>query len=159
MRHATSRLNQSLSSTCNPEDILGQFYFAFGQGAGTMRVRQEAIAALRHRYYPAIKASAAAWPEAAGSILSLLTQIGRLAALLATQAGRTAITASDFMQARRSVEASVHEIHASGGLSAGPFCPLVADDVELAEVTGTRTADGPVELGNRQPDRPELTIN
>jgi histone H3/H4 len=157
MRQATSRLNQPLPSSADPEDILGQFYYAFGQGAGTMRVRQEAISAFRRRYYPAIQASAAAWPEVAGSILSLLAQVGRLAALLATQGGRTAITAADFIQARRMVEASVHHTHEAGGLLAGPFCPIAADDVEAPEPTFTEDAVGP--LPGDRPAEPGLTIN
>ena len=157
MRQATSRLNLPLPSAANPEDILGQFYFAFGQGAGSMRVRQEAIAALRRRYYPAIQASAAAWPDMAGNILSLLAQVGRLAALLATQAGRTAITAADFMQARRRVEASVHDIHHAGGLLAGPLCPKIAEDIEAPEPALTERDVNSV-TGD-QPAEPGLTIN
>ena len=157
MRPATSRLNQPLPSTANPEDILGQFYFAFGQGAGAMRVRQEAIAALRRRYYPAIQASAGAWPDMAGNILSLLAQVGRLAALLATQAGRTAITAADFMQARRRVEASVHEIHETGGLLAGPLCPKIAEDIEAPEPGFAEHHVNPV--AGDQPTEPGVTIN
>jgi histone H3/H4 len=157
MRPATSRLNQPLPSAANPEDILGQFYYAFGQGAGTMRVRQEAIAALRRRYYPAIQASADAWPEVAGNILSLLAQVGRLATLLATQAGRTAITASDFMQARQMVEANVHHIHEAGGLLAGPFCPMIAEDVEASEPAFAEHDVNPV--AGDQPAEPGVTIN
>jgi hypothetical protein len=128
MHQMRARLNQPVTTIESPDDILGQFYFAFGQGAGTMRVRREAIAALRRRYRPAIQTSAAVWPEAAGNVLSLLTQVGRLAALLATQAGRTAITEADFTQARQTVEASVHRRHESGGLVAGPFCPRSSQD-------------------------------
>lgn len=157
MRQATSRLNQPLPAAAIPEDILGQFYYAFGQGAGTMRVRQEAISALRRRYYPAIQASAARWPEVAGNILSLLAQVGRLAALLATQAGRTAITSADFMQARRSVEANVHHIHEAGGLRAGPFCPKIAEDMDVPEPAVTEHDVNPV--AGDQPAESGVTIN
>ncbi len=38
-------------------DILGQFYCAFGQGAGAIRIRRTAIAALRARYREPIQNS------------------------------------------------------------------------------------------------------
>lgn len=131
--HARSLANRALHPE-SAEDILGQFYFALGQGAGTMRIRREAIAALRRRYYLPIQASGAAWPDMASDVLSLLTQVGRLASLLATQAGRTAISAADFMQARQMVEASVQSIHQDAGLSAGPICPRFDGDVDSSEI-------------------------
>ena len=45
--------NRTTTITLNAhavEDILGQFYFALGQGAGAMRIQRSAIAALRARY-------------------------------------------------------------------------------------------------------------
>jgi hypothetical protein len=120
---------KTIGSTENAEDILGQFYYAFGQGAGTIRVERGAIAALRHRYFNNIKAAPAPWNAMAGNVLSLLAQVGRLAALLATQAGRTAITEADFMCARAKVESTVHpRANDTGRLVAGPFCALVPED-------------------------------
>lgn len=107
-------------------EILGQFYFALGQGAGSIRIRRSAISALRARYEGPIRASVHEWDAAAPNVLAFLTQIGRLAALLATESGRAAISADDFMRARQAVEASVHHTaESTGKLFAGPFCPPV----------------------------------
>ena len=51
------------------EDILGQFYCSFGQGAGTMRIRRSAIAALRERYFDPIQDNLDSWKEMAPSVL------------------------------------------------------------------------------------------
>jgi hypothetical protein len=117
----------------DPENILGQFIYAFGQGAGTVRVSRAAIAALRHRYRGPVQASARKWETTAAYVLPLLAQVGRLAALFATQAGRSAIAESDFTRSRRLVEARTHE-HAetSGQLMAGPFCPPVSGEADEA---------------------------
>ena len=128
MRQMSSPVNRPVSTTTDPDDVLGQFYFAFGQGAGTMRVRREAIAALRRRYYPPIQAGQVPWTDIAGSVLSLLAQVGRLATLLATQAGRTAIGEAEFTQARLMVERGAHEQTKAAGLFAGPMCPHYPED-------------------------------
>jgi hypothetical protein len=108
------------------EDILGQFCFALGQGAGTMRIQRDAINALRERYRDAVAAAIDRWPVMAPNILSFVTQVGRVAALQATQAGRTAISAADFMYARQLVESQVHRAgERAHGIFAGPFCPTV----------------------------------
>jgi hypothetical protein len=110
----------------DPDDILGQFFFAFGQGAGNMRVQRGAIAALRRRYRPAIEVARHEWDSAAPHVLGLIAQVGRLAAALATQSGRAAIAEADFMTARRLVEANAHRrAESDGRLIAGPFCPPV----------------------------------
>ena len=112
------------------EDIFGQFYYAFGQGAGTMRVRRSAIAALRRRYIVSIQAEAATWNTVAANVLSFVTQVGRLASLFATADGRTTINAADFMEGRRLVEAKVHQqADAAGVLIAGPLCPVIPDEL------------------------------
>ena len=117
----------------DPEDILGQFFFAFGQGAGHMRVQRSAIAALRNRYRPAIRTACDQWDSAAPHVLSLVAQVGRLASALATQAGRSAISETDFLTARRIVESNAHrQAESSGQLIAGPFCPPVAGE-QVAE--------------------------
>jgi len=114
------------------EDILGQFCFALGQGAGAMRIQRSAIAALRARYADPIGANVARWKSGAPNVLAFVTQVGRLAAQLATAAGRTFISEADFTQARTVVEAGVH---ASGdrlhGLFAGPWCPTIAPSKPL----------------------------
>lgn len=127
--------NRNISETAaNAEDILGQFYYAFGQGAGAMRVRRSAISALRARYFGPIQTAGATWDDVAGNVLSFVAQVGRLAALLATEAGRTAINSGDFMKARRLVEASVHHHAESRGLLiAGPLCPQIADELPETE--------------------------
>jgi hypothetical protein len=118
------------------EAILGQCCYALGQGAGNMRIRRSAIAALRARYLDPVRDIASTWDDLAASVLPLLAQVGRLAAHLATQAGRTAITEHDFTQARRLVESSAHE--SSGLLIAGPVCPPVpgeSDELRAGHIT------------------------
>lgn len=136
--------NRTTTITLNAhavEDILGQFYFALGQGAGAMRIQRSAIAALRARYADPIAANVAHWKSGAPNVLAFVTQVGRLAAQLATAAGRTFISEADFTQARTVVEAGVH---ASGdrhhGLFAGPWCPTIAPPKPL-EVPGAGEAD------------------
>jgi histone H3/H4 len=121
----------SVRTPDNPEDILGQFYCAFGQGAGSMRISRSAIAALRERYRAPIEAAPGPWKSRSANVLGFVAQVGRTAALLATEAGRTAINADDFSVARRRVEGRVHAgAEMAGMLIAGPYCPPVAGDVE-----------------------------
>lgn len=121
-------------------DILGQFYCAFGHGAGAIRIRRSAIAALRARYSEPIQNALAEWEGAAPHVLSFMTQVGRLAALLATQAGRTAIGAADFTQARRAVEGSVHQnAENSGQLFAGMICPAVPGEEPVPAPVSSET--------------------
>jgi hypothetical protein len=111
--------------TDDVESILGQFIYAFAQGAGHVRVCRKAIAALRARYQGPIQASSDLWEGRAPYVLPLLAQVGRLAALLATQGGRAAIAESDFTEARRLVEFRTHENGGGSQLIAGPICPLI----------------------------------
>jgi histone H3/H4 len=122
------------------EDILGQFYCAFGQGAGSMRIRRSAIAALRDRYGDPIAANLDSWKKMAPSVLGFVAQVGRTAALFATQEGRTAIDARDFVRARQMVEHRVHETgERSGTLYVGDICPGMKDEqVTEAEPTTTQ---------------------
>ena len=114
------------------ENILGQFIYAFGQGAGSVRVSRSAIGALRRRYGPPIQSSISTWDDKAAHVLPLLAQVGRLAALLATQAGRHAIAEADFKKARRQVESTVHRgAEEAGRLLAGPLCPPTNEDSDL----------------------------
>jgi len=121
----------------NPEDVLGQFYVAFGQGAGHVRVRREAIAALRDRYFIPIRTAPVRWEAVANNVLSLVAQVGRLAALLATQNGRTAISADDFTAARLCIEGRVREQE----LKAGPFCPVELNDQRPVQPTDNAALD------------------
>jgi histone H3/H4 len=136
------------------ESILGQFIYAFGQGAGTVRVSRRAIAALRARYLGPVQAYAGRWETTAAYVLPLLAQVGRLAALLATQAGRSAIAETDFTRARRLVEARTHEqAEASGQLMAGPLCPPISGEpAVLAERSSQDDTPESVWLFSLRPD-------
>lgn len=116
--------HNTIQSRC--EDILGQFCFALGQGAGTMRIQRDAICALRARYRDPVTDSLDRWSTLAPNVLSFVTQVGRVAALQATQDGRTAISAADFTYARQLVESQVHRSgERTHGIFAGPICPAV----------------------------------
>jgi hypothetical protein len=126
----TTYSSKNASRTVNSaEDILGQFYYAFGQGAGAVRVQRAAIAALRARYLGPIQAAPGPWDAVAGNVLGLVAQVGRLAALLATQDGRAAISEADFVRARQVVEARAHQREdASRTLFCGIYCPPVSEE-------------------------------
>ena len=128
MRNDTNR--QTLNSN-HVEEILGQFIFAFGQGAGAMRVQRRAIAAFRARYYEPIRLAPGQWKSVSSNVLGFVAQVGRLAAHFATEAGRTSIGEGDFVRARQIVEKNVHQ-HADVApvLIAGPFCSVVPGEAE-----------------------------
>ncbi|HEV7515970.1 MAG TPA: hypothetical protein VGR07_06695, partial [Thermoanaerobaculia bacterium] len=85
--------------------ILGQACVAFGQGTGALRVSREAVAALRERYGAVLTAEVVQqWDGVAVQVLERLRAIGRLAAHLATSAGRTAIGRDDVLRAALAVE-------------------------------------------------------
>lgn len=108
------------------DDILGQFCYALGQGAGPIRVQRDAIGALRARYAQPVAAALERWPALAPNILSFVGQIGRVAALQTTQQGRTAISAADFTYARQLVESRVHRSgEQTYGIFAGVICPAI----------------------------------
>ena len=108
------------------EDILGQFCFALGQGAGTMRIQRAAVSALRERYRGPVSASIDRWPALAPNVLSFVAQVGRVAALRATQQGRTSISSNDFIYARQLVESQVHRAgERAHGIFVGPLCSQV----------------------------------
>jgi len=90
------------------DDIMGQFYFAFGQGAASMRIDRDGIAAFRRRYFERILNAPGPWKAVAPNVLAFVAQAGRLCAQFATQAGRTAITSTDVRRACAMVEAAVH---------------------------------------------------
>ena len=133
-------------SQTGSDSILGQFYVAFGQGAGTMRVQRTAIAAMRRRYLVNIETAPGPWEAVAANVLGLLAQVGRLAALTATQAGRTAISEADFKAAARLVESRVHQNpDHEGKLHAGRYCTFVDDEVETPAPASDAFDPQPVE--------------
>lgn len=119
-------MSSHVTTQAATDDILGQFFYALGQGAGTIRIQRDAIAALRSRYAQPISSAITQWPSLAPNILSFVAQIGRVAALQTTKEGRTAISAADFTYARQLVESRVH---GSGertyGIFAGVLCPAI----------------------------------
>lgn len=95
----------------NPElvqDILGQFIFAFGQGAGSVRVTRLAIRALRKRYQPHITAATQngdeQWKCEGIHVLEHMRAVGRLASHQVIVDGRNKITPEDFFRAAPVVE-------------------------------------------------------
>jgi hypothetical protein len=134
MRPGSDARTRPIDASRQAEDILGQFYCAFAQGAGAMRIRRGAIRALRGRYFGPIQTLGGQWEEIASSVLPLLAQVGRLAALLATQTGCTAISEADFTRARRIVEANAH--NSSQLLICGPVCPPIAGEEAIVPGSG-----------------------
>ena len=79
------------------EGIMAQIWVAFGQGAGAIRVSQEAALELRRWYFNAITPQIidTQWETQAVQVLDRIRAIGSLAALKATGAGATAISSQD----------------------------------------------------------------
>jgi hypothetical protein len=145
----SNHINETHTRSQAAEEILGQFYFALGQGAGIMRIQRSAITALRTRYAEPIAANVDHWRAAAPNVLAFVSQVGRLAAQLATGAGRGYIAEADFTKARQAVEAAVHSsgdrIH---GIFAGPWCPSVATE-RPQETPTAETTDEPGAIAPR----------
>src|ERR1700730_15699109 len=94
--------------------IMAQIYVAFGQGTGAMRVSQDVCGALHDRYYQSIdQALVRDWEALAVQVLERFRAIGRLMAIKAGAAGKTALASSDFESAARMVEQQ----------SGTPLCP------------------------------------
>lgn len=76
------------------EGIMAQIWIAFGQGAGPIRVSQEAAMELRRWYFDAITPQVVnvRWETDAVQVLDRIRAIGSLAALQATTVGATAIS-------------------------------------------------------------------
>ncbi|OLC76698.1 MAG: hypothetical protein AUH72_18460 [Acidobacteria bacterium 13_1_40CM_4_65_8] len=85
------------------EQILAQLFIAFGQGAGTMTVSHEAIAAARNLYINRIPEFENKWDEIALQSLEYARAIGRVAALRAVQHGRNVISKDDWIEAAKQV--------------------------------------------------------
>ena len=117
-RRATKSRSRSrgVASTIGADDplvqnILGQYYFAFGQGAGSMRVSRETIEAIRKRHLERIQRVAVDWNQYHIGVLEYMRAVGRHAALIATEDGRIAISAADYAKAATLSEKRAHEQH------------------------------------------------
>jgi hypothetical protein len=97
------------------EGIMAQIWIAFGQGAGTIRVSQEAALELHRWYYDAITPEVIneRWKTDAVQALDRVRAIGRLAALKAAGAGSTVIKPQDVYESASKVQAT----------SLTPLCP------------------------------------
>jgi len=113
------------------QDILGQYYFAFGQGARSLRVSRSTIATLREVFGPYINAKH--WNHNAPHVLELFRACGRLAAQYAVTAGRVTVLPEDLLIAYRLVRRSAHE--QPQGHIVGSMCPVPADTESTDEAT------------------------
>ena len=108
-------------------NIVGQFCFAMGQGAGEVRVRRAAIEALRDRYTPyivnATQGGVAKWQVEGIHVLEYMRAVGRTAAYYVTTDGRTKIEKDDFLRAAKVVESAAHHDRAPGRGLQGDWCP------------------------------------
>jgi len=90
------------------EGIMAQIWIAFGQGAGAIRVSQDAALELRRWYYDAITPQVVdqQWETEAVQVLDRIRAIGTLAALKATSSGATAITPKEVYESASTVQAT-----------------------------------------------------
>jgi hypothetical protein len=89
------------------EGIMAQIWIAFGQGAGAIRVSQEAALELRRWYYDAITPQVVdqRWETDAVHVLERIRAIGSLAAQKATSTGATVITQTEVYESASAVQA------------------------------------------------------
>ncbi|HEY0512131.1 MAG TPA: hypothetical protein VGH73_09520 [Thermoanaerobaculia bacterium] len=94
---------------------MAQIWIAFGQGAGAIRVSQEAAMELHRWYFDAItpQVVAEAWETSAVQVLDRIRAIGSLAAMKATSLGGTAISTQNVYDSASMVQES----------SGTPLCP------------------------------------
>ena len=110
------------------ESVIGQFCFAFGSGAGKVRVHRDTIRALQRRYRPYLAANLAAeggegdWHRAKYHLLEYVNAMGRYAAALALEGGDTSILPEHFELAAQRFEAAAHRTR-DRALKAGKWCP------------------------------------
>jgi len=97
------------------EGIMAQIWIAFGQGAGAVRVSQDAALELRRWYYNAITQEIVdtEWAMEAVQVLDRIRAIGSLAALKATTKGATVISPTQVYEAASAVQET----------SLTPLCP------------------------------------
>ena len=90
------------------EGIMAQIWIAFGQGAGAIRVSQEAALELRRWYYEAITPQVVdqRWETDAVHILERIRAIGSLAAQKATSTGATVISPAEVYESASAVQAT-----------------------------------------------------
>jgi hypothetical protein len=110
------------------ESVVGQFCYAFGAGAGRLRIHRETIGTLQTRYRPYLQANLGteaghkAWGEAKFHLLEYVTAMGRYAASLALQAGEMTILPEHFEVAAKRFEVAAHRTR-TRAIKAGPWCP------------------------------------
>jgi hypothetical protein len=97
------------------EGIMAQIWIAFGQGAGAIRVSQEAALELQRWYHDAITPEIVneRWKTDAVQVLDRIRAIGRLAALKAAGVGSTVIKPQDVYESASTVQDT----------SLTPLCP------------------------------------
>jgi hypothetical protein len=87
------------------DGVMAQIFVAFGQGTGSVRVSQDACAALHGQYYDRITDDVIAnWDTWGVQVLERFRALGRLMALNAGAAGKTNIVGADVESAARTVE-------------------------------------------------------
>ena len=88
------------------DGIMAQIWVAFGQGAGPIRVSQDAAMELHRWYFNAITPQIVdqVWENQAVQVLDRIRAIGSLAALRATTAGATAISPLDVYESASVVQ-------------------------------------------------------
>jgi hypothetical protein len=101
--------------TYTQEGIMAQIWVAFGQGAGAIRVSQDAALELRRWYFNAITPQVVdqKWETEAVQVLDRIRAIGSLAAQKATSIGATTITPKDVYDSATAVQEA----------SSTPMCP------------------------------------
>jgi hypothetical protein len=88
------------------EGIMAQIWIAFGQGAGAIRVSQDAALELRRWYFDAITPQIinTEWATQGVQVLDRIRAIGSLAATKAVLAGATAISIGDVYDSAETVQ-------------------------------------------------------
>jgi hypothetical protein len=86
------------------EGIMAQIWVAFGQGTGPTRASQEAVLALRMRYFDKIEEHRHEWGPNAVQVLERIRTIGKVAELQATKRAGTTISVDDVNEAIEAVE-------------------------------------------------------
>ena len=81
------------------EQILGQAFVALGQGTNGVRVSLEAVALARAVCRPVLEEVRDRWPQVVDAALEVVRTIGRVAAHLATEHGKTEIDWPDLLWA------------------------------------------------------------
>ncbi len=110
------------------ETLLGQFCYAFGAGAGGVRVHRQTIGTLQARYRPYLTANLStadgreSWSTAKYHLLYYVSMMGRYAASLALESGDMSIRPEHFTIAADRFEAAAHRTR-TRAIRAGRWCP------------------------------------